>query len=51
MAEVTSISWADKTFNPWIGCTHLSDACDNCYAERDLSHWSPLRLRVTNGRK
>ena len=22
----TSISWADKTFNPWIGCTHVSDA-------------------------
>ena len=21
------------TFNPWIGCTKLSPACDNCYAE------------------
>lgn len=31
--EGTGISWADLTFNPWIGCTHVSPACDNCYAE------------------
>ncbi|WP_337846889.1 phage Gp37/Gp68 family protein [Sphingomonas sp.] len=31
--EGTSISWADLTFNPWIGCTKVSPACDNCYAE------------------
>jgi protein gp37 len=38
MGEVTSISWADTTFNPWIGCTHVSDACENCYAERDFDN-------------
>jgi protein gp37 len=32
MAENTSISWADHTFNPWIGCTKVSPACDGCYA-------------------
>ncbi|MGQ8632673.1 DUF5131 family protein, partial [Agrobacterium sp. DKPNP3] len=32
MAETTKISWADMTFNPWIGCTRLSPACDGCYA-------------------
>lgn len=32
MAETTAISWADYTFNPWIGCTEVSPACDNCYA-------------------
>lgn len=32
MAE-TSIAWADYTFNPWIGCTKVSPACDHCYAE------------------
>jgi protein gp37 len=32
MAE-TTIEWADYTFNPWIGCTKVSPACDNCYAE------------------
>lgn len=33
MAERTAISWADATFNPWIGCQAVSPACDNCYAE------------------
>lgn len=33
MAETTNIEWADATFNPWIGCTKVSPACDNCYAE------------------
>lgn len=35
MAEETAISWADATFNPWIGCTKVSPACDHCYAARD----------------
>lgn len=34
MAENTTIEWCDHTFNPWIGCTKVSPACDNCYAER-----------------
>ena len=33
MADNTKIEWADKTFNPWTGCTKVSPACDNCYAE------------------
>jgi protein gp37 len=33
MAEETEISWADATFNAWIGCTRVSRACDACYAE------------------
>lgn len=33
MAENSGISWTDNTFNPWIGCTKVSPACDNCYAE------------------
>ena len=32
MGEVTAIEWCDHTFNPWIGCTKVSPACDNCYA-------------------
>lgn len=31
--EGTNISWAHLTFNPWIGCTKVSPACDHCYAE------------------
>ena len=33
MAENTKIEWADHTFNPWIGCTRVSRACQICYAE------------------
>lgn len=31
--EHTKIQWADHTFNPWIGCTKVSEGCKNCYAE------------------
>lgn len=33
MAKNTNIEWATHTFNPWVGCTKISPACDNCYAE------------------
>lgn len=33
MAENSAIEWTDHTFNPWVGCTKVSPACDNCYAE------------------
>ena len=53
MAENTKISWADHTFNAWLGCTKVSPACDHCYAERwaktygkaDL--WQGRRQRTT----
>lgn len=32
MSDLTKIEWADSTFNPWIGCTRVSPACDHCYA-------------------
>lgn len=34
MAETTAIEWCDSTLNPWIGCTRVSPACDDCYAAR-----------------
>ena len=33
MAKETNISWCDCTFNPWIGCTKVSEECKYCYAE------------------
>lgn len=33
MGDTTKIEWCDATFNPWLGCTNVSPACDNCYAE------------------
>jgi len=46
MAGETKIEWTARrlpdgriipggTFNPWVGCTKVSPACDHCYAERD----------------
>ena len=50
MAENSKIEWCDHTFNPWIGCTNVSPACDHCYAEA-LDHrwghdsWGPGKPR------
>jgi protein gp37 len=33
MAANSKIEWCDHTFNPWLGCTRVSPACDHCYAE------------------
>lgn len=33
MAENSAISWTRHTWNPVIGCTKVSPACDGCYAE------------------
>lgn len=33
MGKETAIEWADDTFNPWVGCSKVSPACDHCYAE------------------
>jgi protein gp37 len=29
----TTIEWCHWTFNPWTGCTRVSEGCVNCYAE------------------
>ena len=31
MGEITSIEWADATWNPWVGCSKVSPGCDSCY--------------------
>jgi protein gp37 len=55
MAENTKIEWATHTFNPWLGCSKVSPACMNCYAERDFDHrlgqvqWGPNGTRVLTG--
>lgn len=57
MAENSAIEWTDHTFNPWIGCTKVSPACDNCYAERDMStrlhivQWGAGQPRQRTGEK
>jgi protein gp37 len=31
---MSKIEWTDKTWNPVVGCSKISDGCQNCYAER-----------------
>jgi protein gp37 len=44
----TNIGWADATWNPFVGCSPVSPACTNCYAQRELEQtvimletWAP----------
>ena len=30
----TKIEWAEETINPLVGCSKISEACLNCYAEK-----------------
>ena len=46
----SSIEWTTHTFNPWWGCTKVSDGCKFCYAEtlsKRYGHevWGPGRSR------
>jgi protein gp37 len=49
--ENTEIEWADQTFNPWMGCQHVSPGCDHCYAETMMDtrygkvEWGPRGKR------
>lgn len=42
---VTSIPWADYTFNPWLGCTKVQPECTHCYAENE----TPVRVHRGRG--
>lgn len=32
--QPTNIAWADYSWNPVLGCSKVSNGCQNCYAER-----------------
>lgn len=51
MGEKTNIEWADSTWNPYIGCTKVSPACDFCYAERDTSRFKIVEWGAGKSRK
>jgi len=52
MAENSKIEWTHHTFNPWLGCTKVSPACDGCYAEAMIDlrfgrmKWGGPRIRT-----
>ncbi|AGR70230.1 Gp37Gp68 family protein [Burkholderia pseudomallei] len=50
MAQDSRIEWTHHTFNPWWGCTRISPACTNCYADSwaqrlALDLWGPKAPR------
>lgn len=47
MGEHTAIEWTDATWNPWMGCTKVSPACQNCYAERDMKRYGRDFSKIT----
>lgn len=51
MGTETVISWCDHTFNPWIGCTNVSPACDHCYAESLAKRWGWVEWGAGKPRK
>lgn len=54
MGENSKIEWTTNSWNPWLGCTHESPGCVNCYAENlskrfGLKLWGPgAERRVTS---
>lgn len=52
--ENSKIAWTTNTFNPWHGCTRVSEGCKFCYAESvdaryhpGNEHWGPSVPRKT----
>jgi len=48
----TGIEWTDETWNPVVGCTHISPGCDHCYAATVASRqMQPAHVGLTVGRR
>lgn len=52
MGSTTKIEWAGATWNPVVGCSHVSAGCNNCYAERMAARFEHGRYHgvVTSGK-
>lgn len=51
---MSKIEWTEKTWNPVTGCTKMSEACQNCYAEvmaKRLSGMPASKEKYKNGFK
>lgn len=54
MGALTKIQWCHRTYNPWRGCTKISEGCAHCYAEASskrnpavLGEWGPGSERAS----
>lgn len=39
MGEKSNIQWTENTWNPWHGCTKVSEGCKFCYMYRDKERY------------
>jgi protein gp37 len=51
VGENSKIEWTDHTWNPWIGCTRVSPACDRCYAETWANRYGTVEWGAGKPRK
>lgn len=51
MAQDSKIEWTHHTFNPWVGCTRVSPACDHCYAETWSKRYNTVEWGTGKPRK
>ena len=52
MGKNSKIEWCDHTWNPWTGCTWVSEGCDHCYMVRALKRFgrNPAMIMKTSDR-
>lgn len=50
MGTETGISWADATWNPWMGCTPVASGCAHCYARREMTRYGRDFATVTRAK-
>ena len=50
MGSKTGISWTDATWNPWQGCTKVSDGCKNCYMYREKERYGQDPFKVVRSK-
>lgn len=43
MGANSGIAWTTHTFNPWLGCQHISPGCKHCYAEEYVGRVSQAK--------
>lgn len=47
MGENSPIEWTDHTWNPWMGCRHVSAGCAKCYMFRDMKRYGRDPAEIT----
>lgn len=46
MGKTSNIDYVDATWNPWQGCHHVSEGCQNCYMYREKRRWGQDPTKV-----